>query len=59
MVAMLGLSHRPDGQSRNAAEQDRPKQVKGAPVDIIGVIIAGIIIGLLGKFFAPLCPYCG
>jgi uncharacterized membrane protein YeaQ/YmgE (transglycosylase-associated protein family) len=22
-------------------------------VDIIGVIIAGIIIGLLGKFFAP------
>jgi hypothetical protein len=22
-------------------------------VDVIGVIIAGIIIGLLGKFFAP------
>ena len=30
-----------------------PKQVKGVAVDIIGVIIAGIIIGLLGKFFAP------
>jgi uncharacterized membrane protein YeaQ/YmgE (transglycosylase-associated protein family) len=27
--------------------------VKGVAVDIIGVIIAGIIIGLLGKFFAP------
>jgi uncharacterized membrane protein YeaQ/YmgE (transglycosylase-associated protein family) len=26
---------------------------KGSPVDIIGVIIAGIIIGLLGKFVAP------
>jgi uncharacterized membrane protein YeaQ/YmgE (transglycosylase-associated protein family) len=23
------------------------------PVDIIGVLIAGVIIGLLGKFFAP------
>jgi uncharacterized membrane protein YeaQ/YmgE (transglycosylase-associated protein family) len=27
--------------------------VKGISVDIIGLIIAGIIIGLLGKFFAP------
>ena len=27
--------------------------MKGVAVDIIGVIIAGIIIGLLGKFFAP------
>jgi uncharacterized membrane protein YeaQ/YmgE (transglycosylase-associated protein family) len=27
--------------------------VKGVVVDLIGVIIAGIIIGLLGKFFAP------
>jgi uncharacterized membrane protein YeaQ/YmgE (transglycosylase-associated protein family) len=27
--------------------------VKGVSLDIIGVIIAGIIIGLLGKFFAP------
>jgi uncharacterized membrane protein YeaQ/YmgE (transglycosylase-associated protein family) len=27
--------------------------VKGVAVDVIGVIIAGIIIGLLGKFFAP------
>lgn len=26
---------------------------KGAPVEIIGVIIAGIIIGLLGKWVAP------
>ena len=26
---------------------------KGVAVDIIGLIIAGIIIGLLGKFFAP------
>src|SRR5215208_2311775 len=32
----------------------RPSQwVKGVAVDVIGVIIAGIIIGLLGKFFAP------
>jgi uncharacterized membrane protein YeaQ/YmgE (transglycosylase-associated protein family) len=49
----LGLSPWPDGYSRNAAEQDRPQQVKGIAVDLIGVIIAGIIIGLLGKFFAP------
>jgi uncharacterized membrane protein YeaQ/YmgE (transglycosylase-associated protein family) len=34
-------------------EPGRPQQVKGVAVDIIGVIIAGIIIGLLGKFFAP------
>ena len=34
-------------------EQGRPQQLKGVAVDIIGVIIAGIIIGLLGKFFAP------
>jgi len=27
--------------------------LKGPTVEIIGVIIAGIIIGLLGKFFAP------
>jgi uncharacterized membrane protein YeaQ/YmgE (transglycosylase-associated protein family) len=34
----------------------RPKTnetMKGLTVEIIGVIIAGIIIGLLGKFFAP------
>ena len=33
----------------------RPKTqtLKGLTVEIIGVIIAGIIIGLLGKFFAP------
>ena len=30
-----------------------PKWAKGVAVDIIGVIIAGIIIGLLGKFVAP------
>jgi uncharacterized membrane protein YeaQ/YmgE (transglycosylase-associated protein family) len=34
-------------------QQGRPQQVKGSPVDVIGVIIAGIIVGLLGKFFAP------
>jgi uncharacterized membrane protein YeaQ/YmgE (transglycosylase-associated protein family) len=34
-------------------EQGRPQSLKESPVDIIGVIIAGIIIGLLGKFFAP------
>jgi uncharacterized membrane protein YeaQ/YmgE (transglycosylase-associated protein family) len=27
--------------------------MKGVAVDIIGVLIAGIIIGLLGKFVAP------
>jgi uncharacterized membrane protein YeaQ/YmgE (transglycosylase-associated protein family) len=48
-----GLSPRPDGGSRNAEEQGRPQWLKGVAVDIIGVIIAGIIIGLLGKFFAP------
>ena len=33
---------------------DRKTQtLKGLTVEIIGVIIAGIIIGLLGKFFAP------
>jgi uncharacterized membrane protein YeaQ/YmgE (transglycosylase-associated protein family) len=30
-----------------------PNRCKGSSVDVIGVIIAGIIIGLLGKFFAP------
>jgi uncharacterized membrane protein YeaQ/YmgE (transglycosylase-associated protein family) len=49
----VGLRPQPDGYSGNAAEQDRPQQMKGVAVDIIGVIIAGIIIGLLGKFFAP------
>ena len=49
----LGLSLWPDGYSRNAAGQDRPQSVKGIAVDLIGVIIAGIIIGLLGKFVAP------
>jgi uncharacterized membrane protein YeaQ/YmgE (transglycosylase-associated protein family) len=34
-------------------EQGRSQQAKGSSVDVIGVIIAGIIIGLLGKFFAP------
>ena len=29
------------------------RTLKGLTVEIIGVIIAGIIIGLLGKFFAP------
>ena len=40
-------------ESSNAEGQGRLQSVKGAAVDIIGVIIAGIIIGLLGKFFAP------
>jgi uncharacterized membrane protein YeaQ/YmgE (transglycosylase-associated protein family) len=47
------VSPRPDGDSGNAGEQGHPQWVKGVAVDIIGVIIAGIIIGLLGKFFAP------
>jgi len=36
---------------RATAGSDRT--LKGLTVEIIGVIIAGIIIGLLGKFFAP------
>src|SRR5215213_3334211 len=48
-----GLNPRPDGNARNAREQGRPQSVKEVAMDIIGVIIAGIIIGLLGKFFAP------
>jgi uncharacterized membrane protein YeaQ/YmgE (transglycosylase-associated protein family) len=48
-----GLSPRLDGDSCNAEGQGRSRSVKGVAVDIIGVIIAGIIIGLLGKFFAP------
>jgi uncharacterized membrane protein YeaQ/YmgE (transglycosylase-associated protein family) len=38
---------------RNAGATRPSPQGKGSPVDIIGVIIAGIIIGLLGKFVAP------
>ena len=38
---------------RRREHSGRPQQVKRSRVDIIGVIIAGIIIGLLGKFFAP------
>ena len=41
------------GEGSRHTRTSRPKQVKGSSVDIIGVIIAGIIIGLLGKFFAP------
>src|SRR4029450_13910734 len=47
------LSPRPGGDSRTAEGPGRPNRGKGSPVDIIGVIIAGIIMGLLGKFFAP------
>jgi len=47
------IEARLDGDSRNAEGQGRSQSVKGVAVDIIGVIIAGIIIGLLGKFFAP------
>ena len=47
------LSPRPDGDARNTEEQGRPQRGERVAVDIIGVIIAGIIIGLLGKFFAP------
>jgi uncharacterized membrane protein YeaQ/YmgE (transglycosylase-associated protein family) len=43
----------PNGSRHNTEEQGRSQSVKGVAVDIIGVIIAGIIIGLLGKFFAP------
>jgi len=53
MIPHAGLNPRPDGDSRNTEEQGRPQSVKGVAMDIIGVIIAGIIIGLLGKFFAP------
>jgi uncharacterized membrane protein YeaQ/YmgE (transglycosylase-associated protein family) len=34
-------------------EPRRVNTLKGHTVEIIGVIIAGIIIGLLGKFVAP------
>ena len=55
MHAMIAKRSEPrlDGDSRNAEGQGRSQSVKGVAVDIIGVIIAGIIIGLLGKFFAP------
>jgi uncharacterized membrane protein YeaQ/YmgE (transglycosylase-associated protein family) len=55
MRAMIAKRREPrlDGDSRNAERQGRSQSVKGVAVDIIGVIIAGIIIGLLGKFFAP------
>src|SRR5215211_568779 len=53
MIPHAGLSPRPDGDAANAEEQGRPQSVKGIAMDLIGVIIAGIIIGLLGKFFAP------
>jgi uncharacterized membrane protein YeaQ/YmgE (transglycosylase-associated protein family) len=36
-----------------AGETLFPQGRKGSPVEIIGVIIAGIIIGLLGKWVAP------
>ena len=32
---------------------DYPPRVEGVIVEIIGVLIAGLIIGLLGKFVAP------
>jgi uncharacterized membrane protein YeaQ/YmgE (transglycosylase-associated protein family) len=47
------IEPRPDGYSRTPWNQAIPNRWKGSRVDIIGVIIAGIIIGLLGKFFAP------
>jgi uncharacterized membrane protein YeaQ/YmgE (transglycosylase-associated protein family) len=52
MVPRTGSSRRPERMLARC--RTRPsQQVKGSPVDIIGVIIAGIVIGLLGKFFAP------
>jgi uncharacterized membrane protein YeaQ/YmgE (transglycosylase-associated protein family) len=53
MMPHAGSSRRPGrvlAQCRNKAALNRRK---GSLVDIIGVIIAGIIIGLLGKFVAP------
>jgi uncharacterized membrane protein YeaQ/YmgE (transglycosylase-associated protein family) len=47
-----GLNPRPGGDSQYQ-EQGRHQSMKGVAVDIIGVLIAGIIIGLLGKFVAP------
>ena len=47
------LSPRPDGYSGHAAEQGRPQQVKGVAGGRHRCDHRGIIIGLLGKFFAP------
>jgi uncharacterized membrane protein YeaQ/YmgE (transglycosylase-associated protein family) len=42
---------------RRWVEQDRqttdPTKKEGSAVEILGVLVAGVIIGLLGKFFAP------
>ena len=42
-----------EGECSCHAPNKAVQQVKESSVDVIGVIIAGIIIGLLGKFFAP------
>jgi hypothetical protein len=49
----LGLSHRPDGDSRNAAEQGRPQQVKGVAGGHHRCDHRRHHHRLLGKFFAP------
>jgi uncharacterized membrane protein YeaQ/YmgE (transglycosylase-associated protein family) len=53
MLPHTGLSRRLGRVLAQRLNKAVPNRRKGSPVDIIGVIIAGIIIGLLGKFFAP------
>jgi uncharacterized membrane protein YeaQ/YmgE (transglycosylase-associated protein family) len=46
------IENRRDGYSFRG--QDLPYQSeRGRPVEIIGIIVAGVIIGLLGKWVAP------
>jgi uncharacterized membrane protein YeaQ/YmgE (transglycosylase-associated protein family) len=48
------LAGRYPGISTCAVANGRPRKLEeGTQMEIIGVIIAGIIIGLLGKFVAP------
>jgi len=53
-VMAAPAARRPDdGLLAGPAVGRQPGPLKGIAMDIIGVIVAGIIIGLLGKFFAP------
>jgi uncharacterized membrane protein YeaQ/YmgE (transglycosylase-associated protein family) len=55
VIAVVERVARPRPTAGTAMPRNKavPQRVKGVAVDIIGVIIAGIIIGLLGKFVAP------
>ena len=53
MVAMWDCALGRTGTRATLGNKTVTQSVKGISVDIIGLIIAGIIIGLLGKFFAP------